>query len=201
MVPDNSYSRLVAWLKVILPLTALAILSSIFLVSRRVDPESAIPYSDVEISERLREPRLTLPVFDGMTDTGAAVKVTARDMRPLPGSLTEGSATGLTVRMEDPDGSLTTLNAATGQIDTEASRVDLGGGVVMTTAGGYRLTAPEMTAMLSPQDLTATGGVFGDSPFGTIRSDRMHLRPDPEAPGANLLDFIGAVRLVYLPQS
>jgi lipopolysaccharide export system protein LptC len=200
VVADNSYSRLVAWLKILLPLTALAILSSLFLVSRSVDPENAIPYSDVDVSDRVKEPRLTAPVFTGMTADGAAVTVTAEDMRPRPGSLTEGTARNLTVRMEAAGGAVTTLDAATGWVDTASEDVVLGGGVTITTSTGYRLTAPDMAGSLARTELLATGGVTGESPFGPIAADTMQITPDPRAPGNHLVDFNGAVRLIYRPQ-
>ena len=36
-------SRIVAWLRVLLPLAALAILSTLFLLGRKPDPDDAIP--------------------------------------------------------------------------------------------------------------------------------------------------------------
>ena len=55
----NLHSRIVMILKVTLPLVALAILSSLFLFSREIDPEDAIPYADVEIADRPAQPRMT----------------------------------------------------------------------------------------------------------------------------------------------
>ena len=40
------HSRLVTWAKVALPLAALAILSTLFLLADRIDPTAAIPYAD-----------------------------------------------------------------------------------------------------------------------------------------------------------
>ena len=42
-------TRTVRWLRVLLPLAALAMLSTLFLFSRGGDSESQIPYADVEI--------------------------------------------------------------------------------------------------------------------------------------------------------
>ena len=52
---DNLHSRLVAILKVALPLIALALLSTLFLFSRKIDPEDAIPYATVDVEDRLRD--------------------------------------------------------------------------------------------------------------------------------------------------
>lgn len=199
MAADNGYSRLVTWLKIVLPLTALAILSSLFLVSRTIDGELSLPYSTVDASDRLREPRLTRPTFSGISDDGAAVTVTAEDMRPVLGKPDEGTARDLMVRMESLGGTVTTLEAATGWMNSETEDVVLGGGVIVTTSNGYRLTAPDMTGSVARTDLFATGGVAGDSPFGPITSDTMQITPDPDAPGSHVIDFNGSVRLLYHP--
>ncbi len=199
MAADNRYSLLVAWLKIVLPLIALAILSSLFLLSRKIDPGAALPTSDAELADRLREPRLTAPIFTGMTSDGSAVTVTAVEMRPLPGSVTEGTARTLTVQVETPGGNLATLAAPEGQLDTALQTLALSGGVTIVTADGYRLASPNMDASMVPWELDATGGVTGSSPFGTIWSDRMQVTRDPDHPDAHIVDFIGAVRLLYLP--
>lgn len=200
MAADNSYSRLVAWLKVILPLAALAILSSLFLVSRGLHTIGATAGSDAGVSDRLREPRLTEPIFTGMTGDGAAVTVTAKEIRPRPGSLTEGTARQLTVLMEAVSGTVTTLEAETGWMNTETDNVVLGGGVTVTTSSGYRLTAPDMEGSIRQTDLLASGGVSGKSPFGPLTSHTMRVTPDPAAPGNHLVDFNGDVRLIYRPK-
>jgi lipopolysaccharide export system protein LptC len=199
MAADNSYSLLVAWLKIVLPLIALAILSSLFLLSRQIDPAAVLPASDPGLADRLREPRLTEPVFTGVTPDGSAVTVTAVEMRPLPGSLTEGTARTLTVRVETPGGNIATLAAPKGQLDTAAKTLALSGGVTIVTADGYSLAAPDMDASMATSELNATGGVTGESPFGTIRSRMMYVTRNPDHPDTQIVDFIGDVRLLYLP--
>lgn len=197
---DNSWSRWVSWLKVILPLVALAMLSSIFLVSRSIDPTTALPYTDVDVADRAREPRLTAPRFSGVTDDGALVTLDAEDMRPdlqRPGS---GSATQLKARMVTPDGGTTDVESATGQIDSTAGTYQMTGDVKVTNSAGYVFTAPFVTGSLNASDLDATGPVDTDAPMGHITSDAMQLRADPDAPGQYLLVFNGRVRLVYTPE-
>lgn len=197
MAADNRYSLLVSWLKIVLPLVALAILSSIFLISQRIDPGATQPAAGTDLADRLREPRLTAPVFTGVTADGAAVTITAADMRPLPGSLTKGTARDLTVQVEAPGGGLASLAAPEGRLDTAAQTMLLTGGVTVVTSDGYRLAAPEMAGSLPGSELEATGGVTGESPFGTIRSDRMRIIRNPARAETHIVDFIGSVRLIY----
>jgi len=79
---DNTYSRVVAWLKIILPLLALAILSTLFLVARTIDPARSIPFADVDIEELTREQRIGGPNYSGITADGTAIRLRARQAKP-----------------------------------------------------------------------------------------------------------------------
>jgi lipopolysaccharide export system protein LptC len=70
---DNLHSRLVFWLKIALPLVALALLATLFLFGRPIRPEDAIPYASTDITDRAKDPRVTEPVFASMTSDGAAL--------------------------------------------------------------------------------------------------------------------------------
>ena len=82
VVADNTYSRLVAWLKILFPLIALAILSTLFLVARTVDPAQDLPYADVDVAELAREQRIGQPNYSGVTADGAAISLSARSALP-----------------------------------------------------------------------------------------------------------------------
>lgn len=196
---DNLHSTLVAWLKVILPLTALAILSTLFLVARTIDPEGAIPYADVDIADRLREPRLVAPRWAGVTDDGTSLTVTADEARPGSGAAPEPTALRLAARMEFPDaGGTADLTAAEGRLDAQAGRLFLSGGVVVDTSDGWRLEAPSLTAALDRTQVEAAGGVQADGPLGRLTAASMTIARRPGANGYDLR-FAGGVKLVYLP--
>ena len=78
----DRYSRTVAYLKVLLPLTALALLSTLFLISRGIDTEAVIPFAQKDIEERMRGQQLTAPFFSGTTSGGDEIMVTASTARP-----------------------------------------------------------------------------------------------------------------------
>ena len=54
-------TRIVRWLRVILPLVALAILSVLFLLGRSPDPEARIPYAEGRIADLARSRGITAP--------------------------------------------------------------------------------------------------------------------------------------------
>ena len=77
MTRGDTHSRLVGWLKLALPLAALVILSTLFLIADRIDPEAAIPYANVDVEDLARDPRMTTPSYAGLTSDGSALTLTA----------------------------------------------------------------------------------------------------------------------------
>jgi lipopolysaccharide export system protein LptC len=203
-VSDNLHSTIVAWLKILLPLIALAILSTLFLVSRTVDPSEAIPYATVDIDERVKEPRLTAPTWAGVTDDGAALSISADEARPRQSETQGPSAQGISALLETPDGGAAQLVAQRGQLDKESGALVVEGGVVITTSTGYRLTTEKMSAALDRTQVISEGAVTGTGPVGQIDAGSMEIRHDDSAGdgGAGavyLLVFKKGVKLLYLP--
>ena len=196
---DNFHSRLVAWLKILLPLAALAILSTLFLVSNAVTPEDAIPYPEADVADRIREPRLTDASYAGMTSDGAALTLKAETARPgTPGSADAASAQGISGALETPDGGWTRMQAAQVRLDEAAQVMVLTGGVSLSNSTGYAVTLTGMDVALDRTGLYSTGGpVTASGPAGEISAGAMELTL-----GASgyLLVFKSGVRLLYQPQ-
>lgn len=194
----DAHTRTVTWLKVLLPLAALAILSTLFLVADQINPEDALPFAEVDVEELAREPRMTLPSYAGTTADGAALSLTAE--AALPGTA-DRAAEALNVRVElaTPDGAWTELRAASAVLDTVGRKLVLSGGVSLTTSQGYNMETPDVVANLDQSGLEATAGVRAEAPAGTLTANTMSLRQDNQTRNDYLMVFKGDVRLVYLP--
>jgi lipopolysaccharide export system protein LptC len=196
----DRHTRVVGWLKVVLPLTALAILSTLFLVARRIDPEAALPYAEVDVEDLAREPRMTAPTYAGTTEDGAALTLSADEARPKAEGVA-AEAAGLRLELATPDGARTELLAAAAVMDDATRQVLLSGGVTVTTSSGYRLETADVAAKLDRTGLESRSPVLAVGPAGEIRADGMVLSQDIQTPGAYVLVFKGDVRLVYQPGS
>lgn len=196
---DNLHSTIVVWLKVTLPLVALAILSTLFLVSRTIDPEGAIPFAEVDIADRVRTPRLTAPTWAGMTDDGSALTVTADEARPPLDRSTGATAQTLAAVLEMPDGSRANVVADTGRVDPEGQVLTLQGQVVITTSTGYRIETDALDTRLDRTEMVSKGPVAGDAPAGRLTAGAMTIRAVADSPGNYVMVFNGGVRLVYRP--
>jgi len=192
------HSRMVGWLKVALPLAALAILSTLFLLSDRIDPTDAIPYAKVDVEALANDPRMSAPAYAGTTEDGAGITLSAVSARPAAGE-NDASAEGVAALMETPDGQKIAIAAAAAALDQAAGKLDLTGGVTLETETGYRLETEGLAARLDRTDVSSTAPVTVTAPMGDIRADGFTLTQDPADPGAYLLVFKGGVRLLYQP--
>ena len=198
--PDNLHSRLVYWLKILLPLSALMILSSVFLLSRNIRPEDAIPYAEVDIADRIRTPRLTAPDFAGMTADGAALSLKAAEARlGTEGSISPGTISELVGLLETPDGAHTDLVAHEARLDQETDRMVLGGGVVISNSTGYRIETAGITVALDRTSLDSLGPIKATGPVGAFEAGSLHLGLVSDNPPAYVLVFKGGVRMIYVP--
>lgn len=195
---DNTYSRVVAWLKIILPLAALALMSTVFLVARTIDPAQDLPFADVDITELTREQRLGTPSFSGVTADGAAITITADVVRPnlADGQMASGAELRATVVL--PEGGELELSAADGVIDTTTQTAELGGGVLLTTSNGYRVETNRLAALLDRTKLESGGAVAGSGPIGTLNAGHLTITKDTTS-GTYRMLFDRGVKLVYEP--
>lgn len=189
-------TRVVRWLRVLLPLAALAMLSTLFLFSRGGDSESRIPYADVDAEAMARDPRLVAPEYAGVTADGA--QLTLRATEAAPGAGTNGgggNARDLRLDWQRPDGLRADLTAPQAGMSDDAVRLD--GGVRMTTSSGWVLDAQSVEAATDRSRIAAGDGVAADAPFGSVTARQMELVPGDD--GASILNFSGDVRLIYQP--
>jgi lipopolysaccharide export system protein LptC len=198
--PDNLHSKLVFWFKILLPLGALAILSTLFMVSRTVRPEDAIPYADVDVADLVQQPRLTHPNFAGMTSDGAALTLTADEARlGVAGSGEDGTISGLFGLLETPDGARTELDATSARLDSAGRRMILADGVTISNSTGYRIETQEISVALDRTSLDSTGPITAIGPVGQIAAGALHLGLSGSNPRSYVLVFKSGVHMIYLP--
>jgi lipopolysaccharide export system protein LptC len=196
---DNAYTRFITLAKIGLPLAALALLSTLFLISRNIEPTETLPYSSVDVEELVREPRVTAPNYSGVTADGTAIAVQAETARPDPENPDRASAEVLTARLDFADGSAADITSAEGAVDTDAGLAYLEGGVVIDTSTGYHITTEALTTALERTSVVTESTVEATGPLGRLTAGRMQIDEDEEAPGQYVLVFKDGVKLVYEP--
>ena len=194
---DNFHSRLVGWSKILLPLAALGLLSTLFLLAR--DPGQASEISFAEIQAIAREQRLSSPRFSGVTENGTVLSLVARSARPELTDTETFNIENVDLRMEIPDGSTVDISATTGQVDSRAQSARFYGLARLTTSSGYEMETNSLTAELKTGVVTSGGVLEIQGPFGELTAGRVILKASEDNVGQQML-FTDGVRLIYHPQ-
>ncbi|MDD7970460.1 hypothetical protein [Roseinatronobacter alkalisoli] len=206
MTPHNMANLrygLALTLRLVLPLGALVLLSTIFLVSRSPDPSQAVALADIDIDELTREPRIGTARFAAVTAQNAAITIAARTVRspanPQPGE-------PVTLLLDYPEGSAlftgdrqVDFRADHGVFDQMADTLTMTGSVRMHDASGYEIGMARLQAQLDRSQLAGTGGISGHGPAGEISAQSLTITPLSGTDGGYMLDFRGDVRLLYTP--
>jgi lipopolysaccharide export system protein LptC len=198
---EDSYSRLIVWLKIGLPLIALGILSTLFFLARAPNIERAIPYAEVDLEALAREPRITEPDFSGVTPDGVAISLKARSAQPDPDDPSRFLANGMEGEVEATDGSRLRMSSVGGVVDTGAGTALLSGDVLVETSTGYAVRTEELVARLNSTRTESTGPVDVMAPFGHMTAGRLIVTRDAENSETHLLVFTDGVDLIYDPEN
>lgn len=194
----DGWTRFVRLLRIILPLAALALLSTVFLVARHLNPDDAIPYSEIDIQDRLREPKMTEPVFRGATNDGGDLRVTAAAALPEDPEAGRGAAALSVVgTLITPDGGRSDLKSARVDMDPEGQVLIFDGAVDVRNSAGYRVQTDRMAARMDQTELRSLTPVIAEGPGTHITAQEMVLSQDPDQPGSYVLVFNGDVKLIY----
>lgn len=196
----DRHSRLVLWLKVALPLVALAILSTLFFVAETLDPDAAIPYAEVDVERILRDQGMTQPSFGGVTSDGVEIALSATSVRPGANKHTRLLGSDLNTLLKLPTQGTVTIISPEGTIDTESGLAVLQGGALLESSSGYRVETESIVTSFTQATALAEEEVRANGPLGTLTSGAMELRQRAENPGGYLLVFKSGVELLYIPQ-
>lgn len=199
---DNGYSHFVAWMKIVLPLLALGILSTLFLVSQTFNSGDAPILDTVTVSDMARDQKISGPSVSGVSDDGSAYTITADSAKPNFGADKGVTAQNVTANVDSIDGTTYTVTAPSGLVDSKTDTAKLEDGVVVETSEGTRIETESLTSDLGLTRLASDGTITGAGPFGNFTAGKMVVTQqmtDGKATGY-LLDFTGGVNLLYIPE-
>ena len=196
----DRYSRMVTLLKVVLPLLALGILSTLFLISRAVDPPTAIPFADTEVQERLTNQQVTGPYYSGTTVDGDEIAFVAETVTTPDGQPGLNKAENVDVKIDTPSGMQVTVTAQRANVNIAEDQTDLIEDVVIVTSSGYVMRSELLFLKMSRVEMTSPDCVTADTPLGDLEAGAMHVYTPEGASGSHFL-FTGGVKLLYSPQA
>ena len=196
----RAYSRAVAWMKVLLPLGALAVMSALYFAAQRTGDLTQI-FTAEELATLGAGLRLDNPRFAGVTEQGEPFAIRAEWALP-------DSAMPRLIDLERPEGEIVlsdgrtiAARAATGRMHRENKILVLEGGVVLDTSDGYHMETELVEIDLDANTANAPGPVSGTGPSGRIDAGSMRaaIGENGAGAGAGKIWFENRVRVVFIP--
>lgn len=195
---QNLHSQIVGWAKIILPLCALGLLSTLFLFARSSTDPSDIAIA--EVAEIAREQRVSAPEFSGVTDDGSIVVISAKSARPSDTAPDTVSIDEMQMKMDNTDGSQIEVTATLGELDGRARVARFLGLARLQTSTGYEMETNGLIAELDTGIVTSDGLLEIRAPFGELTAGTVTFQVSSEDTGQQML-FTNGVRLLYHPQT
>jgi len=194
----RNYSRVVAWMKVLLPLGAVALIAAIFVTARDKGDLTKI-FTAEELATLGAGLRLDSPRFAGVTERGEPFAIRADWALP-------DSAMPRFIDLERPEGEIElndgrtiAARAATGQMHRAEKILVLEGGVVLDTSDGYHVETEMVELDLDAKTAIAPGPVIGTGPRGQIHAGSFRAVAGEDSIVAGKIWFENRVRLVFIP--
>lgn len=194
------YSRVIRLLKIALPLVALVLMTTVFLVATPVDPSRAIELAEIDVLDRAQDPRLTQASYAGVTEDNNLLEVTAETARSDPDARLRFNAENLTMSLVSQDGNQMTGESLLGFIDRGVGDFVMVDQVRLETSDGTVMDAPLIWGLLDSTLIEAPEGLFAVGPIGEISAPFGRITQNPQEQGGLVMVFTGGVRLLYTPE-
>lgn len=179
----------------LLPLFALAILCTLFLVADRRGGGTMLEFADPATLDRLlTEGRVVNPSYSGMGEDGASISFIAEEARPEGDDTQADRLLGV---WTSQDGSKVSLEGDTGVLTNLSGDMRVEGDVFVAESQGYRLRSDALNIDGASKDIVSPGPVSGAGPGLTLDAGGMRVE---QQGGSPRVTFTDGVRVVYETQ-
>ncbi|MBL4813265.1 MAG: hypothetical protein JKX69_13125 [Rhodobacteraceae bacterium] len=193
---DNRYSTFVIWSKIMLPLAALALLSTLFLFARK-DEGSTIPVA--EIQQIARESRISAAAYTGVAKDGSPISLQAETILPDADGPDTFAISQMRVQIGTPDGTEITVTSGEGTFDGRAQTAQLAGLARLTVSTGYLMETTGFTVDLATGRVESLGPLEVRAPYGALTAGHLTIYEAEDGRGQQMV-FNERVHLIYYPQ-
>ena len=193
----DSYSAFVVWVKTLLPILALGMLSTIFLFSGRVDVTQSLPYAKLNIAEIVREQRITKPYFYGVSDNGTEITLSAAYASSDTQNSNILNITDLSIILTSEQAKTVRITAGLGVLDATKQKAMVSKDVYLTAMQGFSLKTNSLTVDLKQGVVTADTVFQSVTALGTIDARNMIVKM---IANDQQIIFTNGVRLIYYPK-
>ena len=193
----DSYSAFVVWVKTLLPILALGMLSTIFLFSGKVDVTQSLPYAKLNIAEIVREQRITKPYFSGVSYNDTEITLSAAYASSDTQNADILNITDLSIILTSEHAKTVRITAGLGTLDATKQKVTVSKDVYLTAMPDFWLKTNSLTIDLKQGVATADTMFQSVTALGTINAGNMIVKT---ITNDQQIIFTNGVRLIYYPK-
>ncbi|MGV8995737.1 MAG: LPS export ABC transporter periplasmic protein LptC [Parvibaculaceae bacterium] len=168
------HSHFVGAMKIVLPLTALALLGTVLFYSGIFSERDSLDISFKEIKGFNTDLRMVSPRITGLDKSGEPYLVTADTATQDKEDPTHVALDNVEadLKLKDDD-SWISLKSTSGQLDTDQQHLTLQQTIDVYMSSGYEFHGTEGTIDFKTGSFTSNAPVEGHGPAGTLRADSM----------------------------
>jgi lipopolysaccharide export system protein LptC len=176
-VPGSTHDRLVAVLRLVLPVVGIALALALALAPITSGREISFVLSKNRVSQAPERLRVSNATYRGSDNKGQPFALTARSAVQAHSADPVVKLQTLNARIGLSDGPAT-LTAPDGNYNTVSGQVALNGPVSYRAQGGDRIDTQNVDLDMKNKLLTSRSAVTGDTSLGRFAADRMQANLD-----------------------
>ena len=193
---DDGYSAFVAWVKTLLPIAALGMLSTIFLFSGKIDVTKSLPYAELNVAEIVREQRITKPYFTTISENGTEVALSAAYASADPNITGIYNVSEPSIVLKSTTGRRTQITAGFGKMNSTSQHAIVSQGVNVTAAPGFWFRTNDLYVDFEQATVKSKGLFEGVTPIGALKAGKVFIQM---AADDRQIVFTNGVQLIYQP--
>ena len=194
--PKALYSSMIVALKIVLPLSALGLLATLFLISKPMPTQSQLPFSEAKRLDLISDQKITAPYYSGVTAGGDSVSLSARQILPDPAEEDTVLVEDLAILIKPRQAKQIRLTAGMGRYQVEKDELVIDQLVEVISDAGYRVSSPKVLVKLGKTWLRAEGPIEGSAPNGSLSAGELEIFRQEAAQGLQIV-FKGGIKLLY----
>jgi len=190
----SSYSRMVAWLKILLPLIALGVLGTVFLLNKDDSFNPGFTFSRADIETLEKGSFIKNPQINGITQKGEPFRLLADEIRPLDTDNSLVVITNLDVEFQFSSGTWAKVMSESALMDVPAQTVWFESGGRLETSDGNVAVVDTLHLLMASGELQGTG-IVADGPLGRVSAENFRIESNEGE--KRVLWFENNVRMLY----
>lgn len=198
----GGYSRFITITKVVLPLIAIGLLGTVFLITNDDSLEGGFSFSQADLAALESGMRIDKPKIFGSNPNGDVYSFVADALLPdsLDPSLVE--AQRISGEITYQDGEVIQISAEKAEFLLDGNQIRLSGGMLAVLSDGSRIASDGLLAELDSGKLTSTGAITASGPLGDIQAGNFRVELVGEKDEEKqMIWFENGVMLSFKPES